>query len=270
MSELDASSLHITFLTEDEWKLAGALGFLQRTDQQFHWVNRGYASFDEFLGELSSSKRKNLRKERARVREEGVEFDWLTGRDITEAALGPFLRLLHGHGQPQMGPALSHPRIFQPHRREHGGPDAADHRASATDGRSPARSICSATACCSGATGAAPNTCRSCISRPAIIRPSISPSPAGFQARRGRRAGRAQIAARLYAGADLQRPFHRPSGPEARGRRFSDPRARSGGRTYRGAERARTVQEIEQARETPWPTIPTTSSPRSCAARFPA
>jgi predicted N-acyltransferase len=84
VKELGASSLHITFLTEDEWKAAGAAGYLQRTDQQFHWENRGYASFDQFLGELSSAKRKNLRKERASVREAGVEFDWLSGSDLTE------------------------------------------------------------------------------------------------------------------------------------------------------------------------------------------
>src|SRR6185437_4827850 len=83
--EMEASSVHITFLTEDEWQAAGAFGYLQRTDQQFHWENRGYENFDQFLGELSSSKRKNLRKERASVREAGIEFDWLTGADITEA-----------------------------------------------------------------------------------------------------------------------------------------------------------------------------------------
>ena len=85
VEQLSVSSLHITFPTEEEWLAAGELGYLQRIDQQFHWENRGYASFEEFLGELSSAKRKNLRKERASVREAGVEFDWLTGRDITEA-----------------------------------------------------------------------------------------------------------------------------------------------------------------------------------------
>jgi predicted N-acyltransferase len=40
VNELEASSLHITFMTEREWKDAGALGFLQRTDQQFHWRKR--------------------------------------------------------------------------------------------------------------------------------------------------------------------------------------------------------------------------------------
>ena len=83
--QLKASSLHITFPTQAEWKLAGDVGYLLRTGQQFHWENRGYDSFDQFLGELSSSKRKNLRKERASVREAGITFDWLTGADITEA-----------------------------------------------------------------------------------------------------------------------------------------------------------------------------------------
>jgi predicted N-acyltransferase len=85
VKQLNASSLHITFPTEEEWREAGASGYLQRTDQQFHWHNRGYKTFDEFLAELSSAKRKNLRKERAAVAREGVEFDWLTGSDITES-----------------------------------------------------------------------------------------------------------------------------------------------------------------------------------------
>src|SRR6185312_14597214 len=85
VKELEASSLHITFLTEPEWRAAGEAGYLLRTDQQFHWENRNYPSFDAFLRELASAKRKNLRKEREAVRAEGVEFDWLTGGDITEA-----------------------------------------------------------------------------------------------------------------------------------------------------------------------------------------
>jgi len=85
VGQLGASSLHITFLTEAEWNAAGALGYLRRTDRQFHWENRGYGSFDDFLAALSSSKRKNLRKERAAVFAEGVDFEWLSGADIGEA-----------------------------------------------------------------------------------------------------------------------------------------------------------------------------------------
>ncbi len=85
VERLECSSLHITFPTEDEWHAAEQMGYLLRTDRQFHWLNHGYGSFDDFLGALSSSKRKNLKKERAAVRAEGIAFDWLTGTDITEA-----------------------------------------------------------------------------------------------------------------------------------------------------------------------------------------
>jgi predicted N-acyltransferase len=85
LAQLGASSLHITFPRESEWKLAGAAGYLLRTGQQFHWSNQGYRDFGEFLGELSSAKRKNLRKERDSVARAGVRFQWLTGNDITEA-----------------------------------------------------------------------------------------------------------------------------------------------------------------------------------------
>ena len=83
--QLDVSSLHITFLTHDEWRLAGELGYLQRTDQQFHWRNAGFDSFDDFLSALSSRKRKAIRKERRDARGGGIEMEWLTGTDLTEA-----------------------------------------------------------------------------------------------------------------------------------------------------------------------------------------
>ncbi len=52
VKQIGASSLHITFLTQAEWQAAGEAGYLLRTDQQFHWENRGYASFDEFPGRI--------------------------------------------------------------------------------------------------------------------------------------------------------------------------------------------------------------------------
>jgi predicted N-acyltransferase len=103
VKQLHASSLHITFLTEDEWLSAGEAGFLQRTDQQFHWENRGYATFDNFLADLASAKRKNLRKERAAVREAGVEFDWLSGSDLTEAHWDTFYRFYMDTGGRKWG-----------------------------------------------------------------------------------------------------------------------------------------------------------------------
>jgi hypothetical protein len=103
LKELRASSLHVTFLTEAEWRAAGEAGYLLRTDQQFHWENRGYTSFDQFLAELTSSKRKNLRKEREAVRAEGVEFEWLTGSDLTEAHWDTFFEFYMDTGGRKWG-----------------------------------------------------------------------------------------------------------------------------------------------------------------------
>src|SRR5262245_143022 len=82
----DLSGLHLTFLTEAEWLRLGDKGFLKRTDQQFHWNNAGYASFDEFLGSLASRKRKAVRKEREQALSSGLEITRLSGADITEAS----------------------------------------------------------------------------------------------------------------------------------------------------------------------------------------
>jgi len=78
------SSAHITFLTDEETKAAEARGWLRRDGLQFHWFNRGYASFDEFLAALSSRKRKAIRKERAAAIE-GLEIVALRGAAIEPA-----------------------------------------------------------------------------------------------------------------------------------------------------------------------------------------
>jgi predicted N-acyltransferase len=103
VKQIGASSLHITFLPKEEWQAAGDAGYLLRTGQQFHWENRGYKSFDEFLGELSSAKRKTLRKERASVREAGVSFEWLTGDEITEAHWDQFFEFYMDTGGRKWG-----------------------------------------------------------------------------------------------------------------------------------------------------------------------
>lgn len=76
------SSLHITFCTEDEARAGAALGLMRRTTQQFHWVNRGYADFDGFLADLSSRKRKTIRKERDTANAFGGTIEMLTGDQI--------------------------------------------------------------------------------------------------------------------------------------------------------------------------------------------
>ena len=80
----NVSSLHVTFPTKDQWDRLGNTGFLQRTSKQFHWENRGYENFDEFLASLNSRKRKAIKKERRQVEEQGVTLHRLTGDDLTE------------------------------------------------------------------------------------------------------------------------------------------------------------------------------------------
>jgi hypothetical protein len=83
-TKIGTSSLHITFPTEGEWRALGEAGWLQRYGQQYHWENRGYGSFDDFLADLASRKRKNIRKERQRVAEAGIELSVLSGEALTE------------------------------------------------------------------------------------------------------------------------------------------------------------------------------------------
>ena len=78
------SSLHITFPTLDQWDRFGEAGFLKRSGKQFHWENRGYETFDDFLGALSSRKRKAIRRERREVVNQGLVLKRLSGDDITE------------------------------------------------------------------------------------------------------------------------------------------------------------------------------------------
>ena len=75
------SSAHATFIEPSQRHLFERAGWLLRNDIQFHWENRGYASFEDFLAQLSSRKRKDLRKERARA-QKGVEIRHLTGGDL--------------------------------------------------------------------------------------------------------------------------------------------------------------------------------------------
>lgn len=78
------SSAHATFVEADQLPAFEAAGWLIREGVQFHWTNRGYGSFDDFLADLASRKRKNLRKERAAATE-GLTIRHLTGAAITEA-----------------------------------------------------------------------------------------------------------------------------------------------------------------------------------------
>ena len=81
---MQASSWHILFPEPDLKQSLTSLGLLQRTGCQYQWFNAGYRDFEDFLATFSSRKRKNLRKERERVSEQGIEFVVLEGADITD------------------------------------------------------------------------------------------------------------------------------------------------------------------------------------------
>jgi predicted N-acyltransferase len=78
-----ASSLHVTFPLQTEWTRLGEAGLLLRQDQQYHWFNQGYATFDDFLAALSSGRRKTIKRERRDARA-GLEIVALTGSDLRE------------------------------------------------------------------------------------------------------------------------------------------------------------------------------------------
>ena len=101
--ELNISSAHITFLTQGELASVTEASFLHRTDQQFHFINRGYANHEAFLAELSSSKRKNLRRERRSALENGLSIDWLTGSDLTEEIWDQFFHFYVDTGSRKWG-----------------------------------------------------------------------------------------------------------------------------------------------------------------------
>jgi len=97
------SSAHVTFLTQPEWEALGQRGYLQRTDQQFHWENANYASFDDFLTALNARKRKTIRRERKEALEPGIEVHWLTGSDLTEDVWDAFFAFYMETGSRKWG-----------------------------------------------------------------------------------------------------------------------------------------------------------------------
>ncbi|MBC8339371.1 MAG: N-acetyltransferase [Rhodospirillales bacterium] len=109
---LGVSSLHVTFPTESEWRRFGEHGLLTRLGQQFHWENRGYADFDGFLAELTSRKRKAIRKERASVAAHGLDFRWLTGSDLSEAHWDAFYRFYRDTTDKKWGQNYLHRDFF--------------------------------------------------------------------------------------------------------------------------------------------------------------
>ena len=106
--KLGVSSVHITFTSREQYKLMGESGFLQRTHNQFHWLNNSYQDFDDFLSQLSAKKRKNIRRERRLALSQGIEIEWLQGDQITELHWDAFFEFYLDTGSRKWGtPYLS-------------------------------------------------------------------------------------------------------------------------------------------------------------------
>jgi predicted N-acyltransferase len=82
----------VTFPTREDWEALGAAGFLQRAGQQYHWENRGYATFEDFLAALNSRKRKQIRRERRDALGNSLEIETLTGSALEPRHWDAFYR----------------------------------------------------------------------------------------------------------------------------------------------------------------------------------
>ncbi len=101
---LGASSVHATFVPEEEAEFAAEAGWLLRYDTQFHWHNNGFASFDDFLTTLSSRHRKVTKRERRdALGADGLTVRWLTGPDLTEGVWDAFFAFYMDTGSRKWG-----------------------------------------------------------------------------------------------------------------------------------------------------------------------
>ncbi len=104
-------TLGFNFVTEAEWRFLGDHGLLLRQNQQYHWVNDGYATFEDFLGALSSGRRKTIRRER-RDAAAGLEILRLTGADLREAHWDAFFAFYMDTGSRKWGRPYLNRRFF--------------------------------------------------------------------------------------------------------------------------------------------------------------
>lgn len=110
--DTECSSIHWLFCTEEEQAFLAQREHFARNTMQFHWHNRGYASFDDFLAALKSRKRKQLRKERERARAAVDSVRWVTGAELDEARLDDMDRFYRSTTDNHGGRDYLRPRFF--------------------------------------------------------------------------------------------------------------------------------------------------------------
>ncbi len=107
-----ASSVHVTFTEPADYAALTGADYLARYDTQFHWENRGYATFDDFLAALASRKRKQVKRERRDALSTGIKIRWLTGADITEAHWDAFYDFYTDTGSRKWGRPYLNRKFF--------------------------------------------------------------------------------------------------------------------------------------------------------------
>ena len=106
------SSAHVTFADDGDMAALEGAGFLRRADQQFHFLNQGYSTYDDFLATLASRKRKALKKERREALSSGITIDWLTGSDLSEKVWDDFFAFYMDTGGRKWGRPYLNRKFF--------------------------------------------------------------------------------------------------------------------------------------------------------------
>jgi len=109
---LGVSSAHVTFAPQSDMETLETAGFLRRDDQQFHFFNEGFSSYDDFLATLASRKRKALKRERREALADGITVDRLTGSDITERVWDDFFAFYMDTGGRKWGRPYLNRKFF--------------------------------------------------------------------------------------------------------------------------------------------------------------
>ena len=91
------STVHVNFCLDDESSSLEEVGFLRRAGLQFHWQNRGFGSFDDYLGSFRSDRRNKIKRERREIAQQGISIRAVEGHELTPTDLRTMFRLYKGH-----------------------------------------------------------------------------------------------------------------------------------------------------------------------------
>lgn len=110
--KMEVSSLHVTFAEAAQAEALEEVGYLHRTDQQFHWLNDDYSTYDDFLATLASRKRKALKRERREALANDIAIEWVTGADLTEDRWDAFYKFYVDTGSRKWGQPYLNRKFF--------------------------------------------------------------------------------------------------------------------------------------------------------------